>query len=116
MPALDSCLKGEKPPKWVLDEVNEIGHRPYSTGFFYGKPTDGSGTQDPNIVTNGGQYFADSGYMRDYDLVGVVDYCERRRDAPYHSAICCTLSDELELLPAPARKPTIFKPGKRVGR
>ena len=61
--ALDSCLKGEKPPKWVLDEVNKISHRPYSTGFFYGKPTDGSGTQDPNIVTNGGQYFADSGYM-----------------------------------------------------
>ena len=44
--ALDSCLKGEKPPKWVLDEVNKISHRPYSTGFFYEKPTDGSGTQE----------------------------------------------------------------------
>lgn len=105
--ALDSCLKGEKPPKWVLDEVNKISHRPYSTGFFYGKPTDGSGTQDPNIVTNGGQYFADSGYMRDYDFVGVVDYCE---DGVMHltQRNYFTLSDELELLP-PHAEPIIFK-------
>ena len=111
--ALDSCLKGEKPPKWVLDEVNKISHRPYSTGFFYGKPTDGSGTQDPNIVTNGGQYFADSGYMRDYDFVGVVDYCE---DGVMHltQRKYFTLSDELELLP-PHAEPIIFKPESMFG-
>ena len=111
--ALDSCLKGEKPPKWVLDEVNKISHRPYSTGFFYGKPTDGSGTQDPNIVTNGGQYFADSGYMRDYDFVGVVDYCE---DGVMHltQRNYFTLSDELELLP-PHAEPIIFKPESMFG-
>lgn len=111
--ALDSCLKGEKPPKWVLDEVNKISHRPYSTGFFYGKPTEGSGTQDPNIVTNGGQYFADSGYMRDYDFVGVVDYCE---DGVMHltQRNYFTLSDELELLP-PHAEPIIFKPESMFG-
>lgn len=111
--ALDSCLKGEKPPKWVLDEVNKISHRPYSTGFFYGKPTDGSGTQDPNIVTNGGQYFADSGYMRDYDFVGVVDYCE---DGVMHltQRNYFTLSDELELL-SPHAEPIIFKPESMFG-
>ena len=111
--ALDSCLKREKPPKWVLDEVNKISHRPYSTGFFYGKPTDGSGTQDPNIVTNGGQYFADSGYMRDYDFVGVVDYCE---DGVMHltQRNYFTLSDELELLP-PHAEPIIFKPESMFG-
>ena len=111
--ALDSYLKGEKPPKWVLDEVNKISHRPYSTGFFYGKPTDGSGTQDPNIVTNGGQYFADSGYMRDYDFVGVVDYCE---DGVMHltQRNYFTLSDELELLP-PHAEPIIFKPESMFG-
>lgn len=111
--ALDSYLKGEKPPKWVLDEINKISHRPYSTGFFYGKPTDGSGTQDPNIVTNGGQYFADSGYMRDYDFVGVVDYCE---DGVMHltQRNYFTLSDELELLP-PHAEPIIFKPESMFG-
>ena len=111
--ALDSYQKGEKPPKWVLDEVNKISHRPYSTGFFYGKPTDCSGTQDPNIVTNGGQYFADSGYMRDYDFVGVVDYCE---DGVMHltQRNYFTLSDELELLP-PHAEPVIFKPESMFG-
>ncbi len=111
--ALDCYLKGEKPPKWVLDEVNKISHRPYSTGFFYGKPTDGSGTQDPSVVTNGGQYFADSGYMRDYDFVGVVDGCEdgvmRLTQRNYF-----TLSDELELLP-PHAEPIVFKPEKMFG-
>lgn len=111
--ALDCYLKGEKPPKWVLDEVNKISHRPYSTGFFYGKPTDVSGTQDPSVVTNGGQYFADSGYMRDYDFVGVVDGCEdgvmRLTQRNYF-----TLSDELELLP-PHAEPIVFKPEKMFG-
>lgn len=108
--ALDSYLKGEKPPQWVLDEVNKISHRPYCTGFFYGKPTDGSGSQDPAEVTNGGQYFADSGYMRDYDFVGVVDFCEggimHLTQRNYF-----TLSDELELLP-PHAEPIKFVPEK----
>lgn len=111
--ALDSYLKGEKPAQWVLDEVNKISHRPYSTGFFYGKPTDGSGTQDPNTVTNGGQYFADSGYMRDHDFVGVVDSCE---NGIMHltQRNYFTLDDELELLP-PHAEPIKFVPEKMFG-
>lgn len=111
--ALDSYLKGEKPPQWVLDEVNKISHRPYCTGFFYGKPTDGSGSQDPSEITNGGQYFADSGYMRDYDFVGVVDSCE---NGVMHltQRNYFTLEDELELLP-PHSEPIIFRPEKMFG-
>lgn len=111
--ALDSYLKGEKPAQWVLDEVNKISHRPYSTGFFYGKPTDGSGTQDPSTVTNGGQYFADSGYMRDHDFVGVVDFCE---NGTMHltQRNYFTLGDELELLP-PHAAPIKFVPEKMFG-
>lgn len=111
--ALDSYLKGEKPPQWVLDEVNKISHRPYCTGFFYGKPTDGSGSQDPTDITNGGQYFADSGYMRDYDFVGVVDSCE---NGVMHltQRNYFTLEDELELLP-PHSEPIIFRPEKMFG-
>lgn len=111
--ALDSCLKGEKPAQWVLDEVNKISHRPYSTGFFYGKPTEGSGTQDPGTVTNGGQYFADSGYMRDHDFVGVVDFCE---NGTMHltQRNYFTLEDELELLP-PHAAPIKFVPEKMFG-
>lgn len=111
--ALDSYLKGEKPPQWVLDEVNKISHRPYCTGFFYGKPADGSGSQDPSEITNGGQYFADSGYMRDYDFVGVVDSCE---NGVMHltQRNYFTLEDELELLP-PHSEPIIFRPEKMFG-
>lgn len=110
--AIDSLKRGEKPEPWVLDEVNKISHRPYSTGFFYGKPTDGSGTQDPSAVTNGGQFFADSGYRRDSDFVGVVDDCS---DGVMHltQRNYFTLDDELELVP-PHQKPIPFAPEKMI--
>ena len=111
--ALDAAVRGEKPPQWVLDEVNKISHRPYCTGFFYGHPSDGSETQDPNTVTNGGQYFADSGYMREYDFVGTVDSCE---NGTMHltQRNYFTLSDELEIL-APNREPIRFAPTEMFG-
>ena len=108
--ALDHVMKGEQPPEWVLDEVNKISHRPYCTGFFYGHPNEGSGSQDPNEITNGGQYFSDSGYIRDYDFVATVDYCEN--GVMYLTTRnYFTLSDELEIL-APKQEPIKFKPGK----
>lgn len=101
--ALDCVLKGEQPARWVLDEVNKISHRPYCTGFFYGHPNEGSQTQDPNEVTNGGQYFTDSGYIRDYDFVATVDSCEN--GIMYLTTRnFFTLSDELEIL-APGIEP-----------
>lgn len=110
--AIDSFKRGEKPEPWIIDEVNKISHRPYSTGFFYGKPTDGSGTQDPSMVTNGGQFFADSGYRRDSDFVGVVDGCA---DGIMHltQRNYFTLEDELELVP-PHQKPISFAPAKMI--
>ena len=110
--AIDSFKRGEKPEPWIIDEVNKISHRPYSTGFFYGKPTDGSGTQDPSMVTNGGQFFADSGYRRDSDFVGVVDGCA---DGIMHltQRNYFTLEDELELVP-PHQKPIPFAPAKMI--
>lgn len=108
--ALDCVLNGTQPPRWVLDEVNKISHRPYCTGFFYGHPSDGSGSQDPNQTTNGGQYFKDSSYIREYDFVATVDRCE-------NGVMYLTtrnffkLSDELEIL-APQKEPIKFSPVK----
>lgn len=108
--ALDHVLKGEKPPEWVLDEVNKISHRPYCTGFFYGHPNEGSGSQNASVTTNGGQYFSDSGYIRDYDFVATVDRCEN--GVMYLTTRnYFTLSDELEIL-APKREPIVFSPEK----
>ncbi len=108
--ALDSALKGERPPKWVLEEVDKISHRPYCTGFFYGHPNEGSGSQNPNDVTNGGQFLENSGYIREYDFVATVDNCE---NGTMHLTTrnFFKLSDELEIL-APEREPIKFVPEK----
>ncbi len=46
------------PEQWIVDELNKVSHRPYGTGFYFGKPH-----QD---TTTGG-------YIRDYAVVGVVE-------------------------------------------
>lgn len=106
--ALDSVLKGEEVPAWVIDEVNKISHRPYCTGFFYGHPNDGSGSQSATEVTNGGQYFKDSGYIREFDFVATIDRCE---DGTMYltQRNYFTLGDELEIL-APGLEPIKFAP------
>ena len=106
--ALDCVLEGKNPPKWVIDEVNKISHRPYCSGFFYGHPSDGSGSQDPTEITNGGQYFKDSGYIREFDFVATVDRCENGT-MYLTQRNYFTLSDELEIL-APGREPIKFAP------
>lgn len=101
--ALDCALNGKTSPSWVLEEVEKISHRPYCTGFFYGHPNEGSSSQNPNEVTNGGQYLKDSGYIREYDFVATIDNCE---NGVMHLTTrnFFTLSDELEIL-APQREP-----------
>lgn len=49
--------------KYWLDELEKVSHRPYTTGFLFGRPED-------NAVNN-----TSSGYIKPYDFVGVVkDY------------------------------------------
>lgn len=45
-------------PQWLMDEVRKVSHRRYSTGFYYGTPD---------------QYPENGGYLRDWDIVAVVD-------------------------------------------
>ena len=47
------------PSDELLEEVMKISHREYSTGFYFGQPKDG-------------QVYGSGGYIRDYELVGVV--------------------------------------------
>lgn len=58
--ALAAAQNGEAAPKWAVNEVFKISHRQYCTGFFFSHP-------------NACQYYKDSGYIREYDFVGVVD-------------------------------------------
>ncbi len=46
-----------------VEELCKVSHRPYTTGFYYGKPDENS------------QVYTSSSYIRDYDLIGIVtDY------------------------------------------
>lgn len=55
----------ENPAEYKFDEAQynelcKVSHRPYSTGFYLGKPTAAE------------QVYTDSSYVRDYDLIGMV--------------------------------------------
>ena len=53
-------------PEWIHDEVFKVSHRAYCTGFFFGHPKDC-------------QYYENSGYIRNYDVVAVIDECRNGR-------------------------------------
>lgn len=57
--AVDLCLKGNPIEPWIIEELEKISHREYSTGFFFGS--------EP------GQIYSNGGYIRKYDVVAVCD-------------------------------------------
>ncbi len=63
--ALDEFRKNPqgKVSPWVVEELNKISHREYSTGFYFG--------------TEPGQVYSNGGYVRDYEVIAV---CEDYRD------------------------------------
>lgn len=83
-----------KLPDWIRDEVYKVSHRQYCEGFFFGRP-------------DNSQFYENSGYIRNYDVVAVVDEC---RDG----MVYCTQrnrffsGDTVELL-APQSKPVEMK-------
>lgn len=48
---------------WIVQELDKISHREYSTGFYFG--------------TEPGQVYSNGGYVRDYDVIAV---CESYKD------------------------------------
>ena len=95
--ALDICKASPddyKLPQWVHDEVFKVSHRPYCTGFFFGHPRDC-------------QYYPDSGYIRDYDVAGLVTGCENGRIYGVQRNKFLR-GDELEAL-LPGREPIPFR-------
>ena len=82
-----------KLPDWIHDEVYKVSHRQYSNGFFFGTPENS-------------QYYENSGYIRNYDIVAVVERCET-------GIVYCTqrnsffAGDEVELL-SPSAKPVVM--------
>ncbi|WP_206425681.1 U32 family peptidase [Ruminococcus sp. Marseille-P6503] len=81
-------------PQWIHDEVFKVSHRAYCTGFFFGHPKDC-------------QYYENSGYIRDYDVVAVIEECRNGRIyAQQRNKF--NKGDVLEIL-SPGCKPTEIK-------
>ena len=80
---IDDVRAGRPPDPVWRDEVEKVSHRHYSTGFFYGEP---------------GQFTEDARYIRDWQVVAVVESC-----APDGTALCSlrnkfAAGDALELV------------------
>ena len=81
--AIDAHITGiPLDPVW-RDEVEHISHRHYSTGFFYGQP---------------GQYFENSRYVRDWQIVAKVLSCEADGTATLTLNNKFSVGDQLELV------------------
>ena len=70
-----------------LDELCKVSHRPYTTGFFYGRPA------------SDGQVYETSSYIRDYELVGIVtDYNKETKRLTISQRNRFFAGDELEII------------------
>ncbi|MBP3412966.1 MAG: U32 family peptidase [Oscillospiraceae bacterium] len=69
-------------PVW-RDEVEHVSHRHYSTGFFYGEP---------------GQYFANSRYIRDWQVCAIVTDCDENGLATLSLRNKFSAGDEMEIV------------------
>lgn len=94
--AIDCAINKIPIADWIKNEVNQVSHRPYCTGFYFGTPE---------------QYYESSGYERESDFVGVVDgYSDGILEITQRNYF--TIHDRLEII-APQRKPESFVP-KRI--
>lgn len=82
----------ENPEKYTfnpesLNELLKVSHRPYSTGFYFGKPDENS------------QVYTTSSYIRNYDLIGIVtDFDEKTGIATISQRNRFFKGDEIEVL------------------
>lgn len=82
--------------KW-LDEIKKVSHRDFTTGFYFGKPTEEA------------QVYTTSSYIRGYDFVGMVlDYDRETKIATIEQRNRMFVGEELEIF-GPGREHFIQK-------
>ena len=80
---IDEVWAGEPiDPVW-RDEVEHVSHRHYSTGFFYGAP---------------GQYTESARYLREWQVVAVVESCDADGNATLSLRNKFATGDEVEIV------------------
>ncbi len=71
----------------ALEEVLKVSHRPYCTGFYFGKTDENS------------QVYENSSYIRDYDIVGfILDYDEKTGIATVAQRNKFSVGDTVEIM------------------
>jgi len=78
----DACAGRPADPVW-RDEVEHISHRHYATGFYYGYP---------------GQYTESSRYLRDWQILAIVERCDSEGNAVLSLRNKFAAGDEVELV------------------
>ena len=78
-------------PAW-REEVEKVSHRHYSTGFFYGQP---------------GQFTEDARYIRDWQVLAVVESCDENGLALASLRNKFSVGDPIELV-GPDLRPVAF--------
>lgn len=84
--AVDSYF--ENPDSWNpkgiwLDEVQKVSHREYYTGFYFNEGM--------------GQHYGDSTYIRDWDIIAIVEACDDEGNAVVTMKNRFSIGDEMEL-------------------
>ena len=93
--ALDALGQGHAIPPDVLDELDKVSHREYSTGFYFGRAR---------------QQLTD-GYVRSWDVCAAVLSCGADGRAQLRQKNKCVRGDQLELL-IPGREAVPFTLGQ----
>lgn len=93
--ALKCVKENREVPQWIIDEVYNVSHREYCTGFYFG-------TYDAK------QIYESSGYIRSCDFVGTIDGFENGR-VLLTQRNYFTADDDLEVL-MPNCMPVKFNP------
>ena len=89
---VDAALAGRPLEAVWRDEVEKVSHRPYSTGFWFGQP---------------GQYTADSRYVREWQILAVVESCGPDGTALLSLRNKFSAGDEVEIV-GPDTAPVAF--------
>lgn len=92
---LDDVYDGKTPDPVWRDEVEHVSHRHYATGFFYGQP---------------GQYYANSRYIRDWQICAVVESCDEEGRAVLSLRNKFSAGDAVEIVGPDCKPFTITAP------
>lgn len=81
-------------PKDLFDEIGKVSHRNYYTGFYFSKEENG-------------QYYEDSQYIRDWEVIGLLDEADGEGHAVFRLKNRFYPGDTLELM-QPGQEPYRF--------